>query len=128
MRLLSLPITAAGRRRAALLLMSLPWLWLLLFGLLVGQVVATAGHLPFYGHPDPRHSLLSTLLYYPTLLLTPVLLVSPFLWLALSAGPSATAAERPVDLRRTLVFLLGYVCFILVVVGDVGMLMTWLLD
>ena len=128
MRLISLPISNAGRRRAALLLMSLPWLWLLLFGLLVGQAVFTAGHLPFYNHPDPRHTLISTLLYYPTLLLTPLLLISPFIWLALTAGPPQSAADRPTALHRTLVFLLGYICFILVVVGDLGMLMTWLLD
>ena len=127
MRLLSFATSDTGRRRATFLLLCLPWLWLLLLALQVGEAVLIAGHLPFYGHPAPRHSLFTTLLYYPTLLLTVPLLISPFLWLALSAGPQ-NPEERPAALRRTLLFLLGYICFILVVVGDLGMLMTWLLN
>ena len=48
-----LPRWTAGRVLMWVICM-LPTVWFVLFGLLVARAAAFAGHMPFYGNPDPK--------------------------------------------------------------------------
>lgn len=55
----------------------LPTLWFVLFGLLVGRAALLAGHLPFYGNPDPKELPFNPH-YVSTLVVFVMSLVAPF--------------------------------------------------
>lgn len=73
------PLLATCLRTLWVILVYSPWVWLFVFGLFVLGVTIQVGHLPYYGHPDPKYAGVISLLYGPTIFLLVWVLVSPIL-------------------------------------------------
>lgn len=109
-------------------LLWMPWIWFMLFGLLVLAAALESGHLPLPGQPDPKDVSTFGFLYMPSLtLLVMVMATAP-----VSLGITLVRLTRgiPAFLRRgeAVVYLLGFGLFLLFVLSDAGGLITWLGD
>jgi hypothetical protein len=122
------PAYSPPRQGAYQLLAALPALWLTLLALFTLAVTVQQGHVPFYGHPDPKDTGPLLLLYYPVLLLLPFVLASlpvSFLLTLLTFWARFPLAPR---WGATILYLLGLVLFLLLIPGDPAGLVEWLLD
>jgi hypothetical protein len=117
----------APLRYAFSLLTVLPWIWLALFALFILLIAAQHGHLPVYGNPDPKDGGLYPL-YLASVALIPLTFFTPLVWFGLLALGHWRGTGRSIPIRQTALYAAGMFLYFLIVVGDLGGLITWLVD
>lgn len=106
----------------------LPWIWLILFALFVLGAALQVGGWPTYGRPDPKAAGMAGLLYVPVL----VLLLTVLATIPISGGLAAVKLLRGlpgfISKGEAVAYLAGLALLLLLTIGDLGGLMTWLGD
>jgi hypothetical protein len=106
----------------------LPWLWLGLIAVLVAGSVQQTGNWPTYGQPDPKQMNAFSLLVKPAIFLLMLTLASIPFGLIFTVFATWQKSLIAANKKHTWLYLLGVSLFLVVVVGDLAGLMTWLVD
>lgn len=111
------------------IILLLPWLWLGLLTVLVMGAVQQTGNWPTYAQPDPKQMHVFSLLVTPALLLLMLTLASiPFGLIFIMFPAWQQKTPLAANKKQTWLYLLGVSLFLVVVVGNLAGLMTWLVD
>lgn len=109
-------------------LLSLPWLWLTLLTLMIAGAMSQHGGWPSYGQPDPKDIGLLSLLLMPLILLMMATLASLPFGLLFTTFAVWQGAPFFISKKHTGLYVLGVLLFLVIVIGDLAGIMTWLVD
>lgn len=106
----------------------LPWIWLVLFGVFVFSTALSIGHLPTYSNPDPKSMGAISLLYIPTILLMLTVISTIPAWAVMTLLTLWDKLPLKIEWADAVFYLSGLFFFGVIVMTDIGRLMTWLMD
>jgi hypothetical protein len=112
----------------AKLALLLPWIWLALFFIFVIAAALQVGHLPVYGQPDPKDVGTFGFLYYPVIVLLLTVMATIPIALGLAIIRLIRDVPKAISSGEAVAYLVGLALLFVIVISDVGGLMTWLGD